>query len=233
MDRATHVITPTEKIKKSFSKLSPSTSITNIATTPFVKPSPISKTIISTSQRNDKRLKVVYVGDMTFVRNHEGVSWFIRNVIPLLGNQYLKCFHFQFIGKNINFDLDENEFPENTSIEFSGFTKDLDGELRTAQIAIIPVWGGSGIRLKTLTLIGSGLPTISTPDALEGLDFLDEKSVIIANDKEDFKNGLLQMLDQTKRVSISNSCINQMNDFFQTNENHKLLKEITAKVLSL
>jgi hypothetical protein len=232
MHRATHVITPTEKIKKSFSKLSPSTSITNIATTPFVKPSPISKTIISTSQRNDQRLKVVYVGDMTFIRNHDGVSWFINHVIPLLGNQYLKCFHFQFIGKNINSDLNEYEFPKNTSIEFSGFTKNLDEELSTAQVAIIPVWGGSGIRLKTLTLIGSGLPTISTPDALEGLDFLDNESVIIANTKEDFRNGLVQMLDQTKRVSVSKSCINQMNDFFQKNEIHKLIKEVTVKVLS-
>lgn len=230
--RATHVVTPTLKIKKSFSKLSPSTSITKIATTPFIKPMPISKSIISKSQRNDMRLKVVYVGDMTFVRNHEGVSWFIKNVIPLLGNENLKYFHFQFIGKNRNFGQIKFELPEKTSIEFTGFTKDLHRELTTAQIAIIPVWGGSGIRLKTLTLIGSGLPTITTPDALEGLDFLNGKSVITANNKEDFKNGLLLMLDRTKRVSISNSCTKQMNVFFQNNETDKLLKEITTKVIS-
>jgi hypothetical protein len=40
------------------------------------------------------------------------------------------------------------------------------------------------------------------------------------------------MLDQTKRVSVSKSCINQMNDFFQKNEIHKLIKEVTVKVLS-
>jgi hypothetical protein len=228
---ATHVVTPTVKIKKSFSKLSPSTSFTDIATTPFIKPSPISKTIISKSQRNDKRLKVVYVGDMTFVRNHEGVSWFIKNVIPLLGNQHLKHFHFQFIGKNRSFELNKIEMPENTSIEFTGFINDLDREISTAQIAIIPVWGGSGIRLKTLTIIGSGLPTIATPDALEGLDFLNEESVITACNKEDFKNGLLLMLNTTKRVSISKSCIKQMIAFFKTNEIHKLLNEITKKVI--
>jgi hypothetical protein len=121
--------------------------------------------------------------------------------------------------------------PENTSIEFTGFINDLDREISTAQIAIIPVWGGSGIRLKTLTIIGSGLPTIATPDALEGLDFLNEESVITACNKEDFKNGLLLMLNTTKRVSISKSCIKQMIAFFKTNEIHKLLNEITKKVI--
>lgn len=51
-----------------------------------------------------------------------------------------------------------------------GFDAFLPGFLQRIHVGVVPLWsGGAGVKLKTLTLLGAGVPTVLTPVAAQGL----------------------------------------------------------------
>ncbi|MEH3054948.1 MAG: glycosyltransferase family 4 protein, partial [Patulibacter minatonensis] len=67
-------------------------------------------------------------------------------------------------------------------IDVLGFVDDLDALLAESSAAVVPVWKGAGIKMKTLTLMGSGLPVASTTVGLEGIAAVDGEHARIADD---------------------------------------------------
>ena len=62
-----------------------------------------------------------------------------------------------------------------------GYVDDLDGFLKGLGAAVVPLWGGQGVKLKTLTFLGAGLPTAATPVALEGIPAEDGRHCLVAD----------------------------------------------------
>ena len=54
-------------------------------------------------------------------------------------------------------------------VNYLGFQPDLTAALQGSVGAVVPVWSGAGVKLKTLTLMAMGMPVIATPVALEGI----------------------------------------------------------------
>jgi len=53
-------------------------------------------------------------------------------------------------------------------IEILGFVEDLDLFLSQADVAVVPLWAGAGVKLKTVTFLGAGIPVVSTSIGIEG-----------------------------------------------------------------
>lgn len=53
-------------------------------------------------------------------------------------------------------------------VQLEGYVADLDAVIQASDAAVVPLWSGGGLRLKALALLGSGIPVIATPAALEG-----------------------------------------------------------------
>jgi len=66
-------------------------------------------------------------------------------------------------------------------VSLLGFVDDLDAFLGRAGAAVVPLWAGQGVKLKTLTLLGAGLPTVATPVALEGVPAVAGRHCLIAD----------------------------------------------------
>lgn len=54
-------------------------------------------------------------------------------------------------------------------VSYVGYASDLREALTGVACAVVPIWSGAGIKLKTLTLAALGVPLIATPVALEGV----------------------------------------------------------------
>jgi glycosyltransferase involved in cell wall biosynthesis len=54
-------------------------------------------------------------------------------------------------------------------VDVVGFVEDLAPVLARAQAAVVPLWSGAGVKLKTLTLLAHGVPVFSTLVGAEGL----------------------------------------------------------------
>ena len=187
---------------------------------PCTPPDPTTPENIRNPTGPNKRLLAVYLGDMSFVRNAEGVAWFIEKVLPCMTEPLRKRYHFKFIGRKPESVPDKDHLPTGSSVEFAGFVDNLTASLHDAQVAFIPVFGGNGVRLKTLNILGAGLPTVSTPDALEGLNELqDGRDVLIAKEAKEFAKGLQYLSNMQVRLRISRDCLSVIGRFLdETND---------------
>ena len=176
------------------------------------------------------RLKAVFLADMSFIRNAEGANWFLKEVLPAMPEALLKQYHFQFIGRKPVTLPNLDNLPVDSSVEFVGFVNDLTACLHESQVAFIPVFGGNGIRLKTLTLLGTGLPTVSTPDALEGLDLTNGENVLKATSAKDFIRAFEILLDAEHRLTISRNCLHAMDKFLGEAEDADRVLELSRSI---
>lgn len=68
----------------------------------------------------------------------------------------------------------------NVSDHFDEFLRTF---LARIHVGVVPLWsGGAGVKLKTLTLLGSGVPTVVTPAAAQGLPVAHGVHCLIADD---------------------------------------------------
>ncbi|MBO9532625.1 MAG: glycosyltransferase [Solirubrobacteraceae bacterium] len=121
---------------------------------------------------------VVWLGDHRYHANVHGLVRFLREGWPPLGERGLRL---KIAGRDPGDEVLElaRELP---GVDVLGFVDDLDALMAESAAAVVPVWKGAGIKMKTLVLMGSGLPVAATPIGLEGIEAVDGEHVRIADD---------------------------------------------------
>jgi glycosyltransferase involved in cell wall biosynthesis len=121
---------------------------------------------------------VVWLGDHRYHANVHGLLRFLREGWRPLGERGLTL---QIVGRDPGDEVLQlaRELP---GVAVLGFVDDLDAVLAQASAAVVPVWKGAGIKMKTLVLMGSGLPVASTAVGLEGIAAIDREHARIADE---------------------------------------------------
>lgn len=88
-------------------------------------------------------------------------------------------------------------------VNLLGYVEDLS-EHAANSIMIVPILTGSGMRMKILDAAAMSVPFVSTTVGVEGLDFHDGESCLIADRAEGFAQALVrQMSDHMLRERIA------------------------------
>lgn len=153
----------------------------------------MSNTILEPKCKRDK-YTVIFVGSLRHPPNLHGLKWFVKNVWPSV---YAKKGNAKFIivGSGEISEEDKNEFFNASGVKFLGFVENLYPLLRKSTCLVVPLFSGSGTRLKILEAFSFELPVISTSIGAEGLPYTDGQSILIANDEEEMKNAIFRLLD--------------------------------------
>jgi len=80
-------------------------------------------------------------------------------------------------------------------VDFRGFVDDLASVFDGASAAVVPVWSGAGVKLKTLTFLAHGVPVISTEVGMEGIPH--SAAAAIVRTSQDFGE-VLRRLDPSE-----------------------------------
>ena len=155
----------------------------------------------SCNYSNAKNIDLVFVGPESHEPNRQGLSWFMSNV----WNKVLCKFNntaIHIVGK-WSAKTQKEWKSKYSNIIFEGFVDDLSVMLRD-NILIVPIFEGSGIRMKILEAANVGTPFVSTTIGAEGLGFESGKNCMIANNENEFYNAiqfLLSSKDELDRLS--------------------------------
>jgi hypothetical protein len=106
-------------------------------------------------------LKCLFIGSY-FPANSEGITWFIQEVFPFVN------VHLQIVGKGMNLLKKELNIPEN--VELIADAPDLKPYFETADVVILPIFKGSGMKVKTCEALMYGKNIIGTTEAFEGYE---------------------------------------------------------------
>lgn len=125
-----------------------------------------------------KRPLCVFLGAY-FLANNEGILWFMRNVFPHVDIEV------KIVGRGMA-KLKEEQPELLRDIEVISDAPDIVPYFQEADMMVLPIFSGSGMKVKTCESLMYGKNIIATDEALEGYAVEDGISAWRCNTAEDF-----------------------------------------------
>jgi len=150
------------------------------------------------------------IGSMDWIPNLEGICWFFEQVWPEVHKHYPDL-HFYLAGRQMPVWLKEKKIP---NLEVVGEVEDAFKFICSKSILIVPLFSGSGIRIKIIEGMASGKTIISTTVGAEGISYTPDNNILIADTAADFircismciqDQSLCEMLGRNARKLITNA----------------------------
>ena len=110
---------------------------------------------------------IVSVGGMSWLPNVNGIRWFHENVWPEVCRAHPQA-RFYVVGKDPPPAIRRMAGPQ---VEVTGYVADEKEFIARGHLFIVPLFEGSGVRIKILTAMAMGRQVLSTPIGAEGIDF--------------------------------------------------------------
>ena len=193
MLQASHIISLSENDKSNFVRLGINQS--KISVLPIhINVSYLKKWSQNNSEDN---LNILFLGSMSWYPNQEGIRWFLGNVWPRIDS--LK-FNLYIVGGNPPKNI--TDYHNGSNIFVTGYVDNVDEFIEKCHLSIVPLFIGSGQRVKIIESFGKNLPVLSTTIGAEGLIYNDEENILIANEKEEFIEKLIQLKSQPEILKI-------------------------------
>ena len=140
---------------------------------------------------------LVFVGSLDYLPNLGGVTWFVERVLPLIHRERPQA-TVALVGKNPGPEV--HRFAEkDPRIHVTGTVPDVRPYLWTGGASIVPLFAGSGTRLKIYEAMAAGLPVVSTTIGAEGLTYENGRTIVIADEAEAFARECVALIDDPER----------------------------------
>lgn len=103
----------------------------------------------------------LFVGS-NFPPNMEGITHFIKKILP--------CMNTKLVVIGSGMDILKKTFPNTEHLDVKGFVKDVSTYYYNALFVIMPIYSGSGMKVKTAEALMYGKYILATKEALEGYE---------------------------------------------------------------
>ena len=122
----------------------------------------VSQPIVNVEREDTLRL--VWLGGMNWWPNRHGLRWFFENVWPTLSH-VRAAIRLDVLGRGTDSQFTNISGP----VHFHGFVDSTSDFLRLSDLLIVPVFYGSGVRVKGLEALNWHIPCLGTRLGLVGL----------------------------------------------------------------
>ncbi|AWD24614.1 glycosyltransferase [Micrococcus luteus] len=132
---------------------------------------------------------LLFVGFMARWPNEEGMRWFVTEVLPLVRYE-LPGARMAVAGGGLR-DHVVAEL-QASDVDVLGFVDDLDGLYEQADLVVVPLLSGAGVKFKVVEALVRGVPVVTTSVGNEGIHPADAAHV--ADDPAGFAAHVVRML---------------------------------------
>ncbi|RLD22236.1 MAG: glycosyl transferase family 1 [Bacteroidetes bacterium] len=138
--------------------------------------------ITPTESDRKKDLTLCFIGSLDWMPNIEGLNWFLQNVWPLIRTKHPEV-TLHVAGRNTPGSL-RNLNMENVVIH--GEVPDAAEFISRHTAMVVPLFSGSGMRVKILEGMALGKVIITTSMGMEGIDAVDKEHLLVADSPDEF-----------------------------------------------
>lgn len=172
---------------------------------------PIGSEIQPIENKEQKSYNICYFGKMSYPPNAEASKWFVDKVFSLVRYKIPNA-KFYIVGKDpldSLFELAES----NTNVIVTGTVEDIRNYYSLADVVVVPLFHGGGVKVKVLEALGYGKLVISTNKGIEGTDFRTGKDLLTADTEEEMANLIIDVFnDPSKYREIRNQGLKTIED---------------------
>ena len=146
---------------------------------------------------------IVFTATMDWPANVDGIHFLLDQVFPILLKSRPKI-QAIIIGRDPPIALSNKIKERGLDVTLTGFVEDIRPWVARANVYVIPLFVGSGTRIKAFEAMAMGKPVVSTSLGVEGLDVTDGENFIRADDAAAFAGAILELLnDAPMRARIA------------------------------
>ncbi|MFN8422620.1 MAG: glycosyltransferase [Anaerolineae bacterium] len=143
----------------------------------------------------------VFTGKMDFRPNVDAVTWFVREVWPLVRVERPAA-RLRVVGRDPAPRVLALR-DEAAGIEVTGAVPDTRPHIAAAGVVVVPLRVGGGTRLKVLEAMAMGKAVAATTVAVEGLDLTDGREVVLADSPAALAQAILRLAgDRAARAAL-------------------------------
>ena len=161
------------------------------------KPRHVSQTGIDSSVLipNSKKLKhptLFHIGSLDWTPNQEGLIWFLEKCWPKINDKFPEL-KFYIAGRNAPYWFKRKmDLP---NVVFEDEVPDAYDFMNSKSIMVVPLFSGSGMRIKIIEGMALGKPIITTSIGTEGISTTAGENIMLAETADEFVSSVSELID--------------------------------------
>ena len=141
--------------------------------------------------------QMVFVGQMGWFPNRDGVEWFLAEVLPRIVQARADA-RFVMVGKPGDLVIPD---ALREHVELTGFVDDVRRPILESAVYVVPLRAGSGTRLKVLEAMALGKAIVTTTIGAEGIELEPGRDALFADDAESFATAVLHLMESPSEIA--------------------------------
>jgi len=144
-----------------------------------------------------------HIGALDWAPNQEGLIWFFNHCWPKIHSQNPEL-KFYLAGRNAPDWF--ARLIKQEGVEYLGEINDAYDFINSKAVMVVPLFSGSGMRIKIIEGMALGKPIVTTDIGTEGIPTENGKNILIANDADRFVDAINQLIhdrDLSNRIGKS------------------------------
>ncbi|WP_157888659.1 tetratricopeptide repeat protein, partial [Arthrospira platensis] len=139
---------------------------------------------------NSQGRKILFMGNLAYYPNIDGVLFFVEEILPKIWEQD-PTMTVSIAGRDPGVQI--QKLAQDPRIEIVASPKDMSQVAKDCMMTVVPLRLGSGTRLKILHSMAMGLPVVSTNLGCEGLSGEDGTHILIRDEPQKFADAVVDM----------------------------------------
>jgi glycosyltransferase involved in cell wall biosynthesis len=141
--------------------------------------------------------KIVFTGVMGFGPNEDAAIYFVHDIFPLVKDKRPQA-QFWIVGSQPSERV--KDLSRISGVYVTGQVDDVRPYVRSAKVFVCPLRMGSGVKNKILAAMAMQKATVATSISLDGLNFSDNRQVLLADEPQDFADKVVHLLTDEKKA---------------------------------
>jgi glycosyltransferase involved in cell wall biosynthesis len=149
--------------------------------------------------QGNKKDVILLCSGLAVYRNRAAALWFARRMFPRIRREVPDA-EFWIVGSHPNREI--WRLAETPGIRVTGTVEDVRPYYQQAKVAVAPYRYGEGTKIKVVEAMACGTPAVSTSIGCQGLEVIDGKHLLIADNETDFSRRVVEVLGDCQRAQL-------------------------------
>ncbi|MEY2904804.1 MAG: hypothetical protein RJA52_820, partial [Bacteroidota bacterium] len=140
-------------------------------------------------------ISISFVGALDWLPNVQGLEWFISEV--WIKHKLYKHTSFHVAGRNMPQGLMKRKLP---GVTFYGEIPNAEEFIARHSIMVVPLFSGSGMRIKILEAMGLRKVVLSTNLGSEGIESTNDQDIVIVDSDICFYEKIINLINNPNKI---------------------------------
>ncbi|WP_297423412.1 glycosyltransferase [Clostridium sp.] len=174
--------------------------------------------------------KIVFTGKMNYEPNVQAVKYFSESIFPKIKEKYENV-KFYIVGKKPTKEVKDLELIK--GIKVTGFVESTEKYLYDADIVVIPLLSGGGVKIKLFEALGKRKIVVTTSKGVEGTEFTHREDLLVADESNKFAQYCIEILsNKSKYEYLGDNGYKKLNSIYSWNEIGKKYKKFIESTIT-